>query len=161
MTENGVAYVWLRDESECGCTNPDCDCNDPNCDGSCCPDDTDTGCKGDHKYILAENMPATCTTLGYDRYVCTECGRIEKRNYVESLGHAYQGVVVREATCETDGKLMEICSRCSDVKVTFTPKSEHKYKTYPVEATCTSSGYTVEECTVCGDRHITDITSTI
>ena len=161
MTENGVAYVWLRDESECGCTNPDCDCNDPNCDGNCCPDDTETGCKGDHKYILAENVPATCTTLGYDRYVCTECGRIEKRNYVESLGHAYQGVLVREATCETDGKLMEICSRCSDVKVTSTPKSEHKYKTYPVEATCTSSGYTVEECTVCGDRHITDITSTL
>ena len=161
MTENGVAYVWLRDESECGCTNPDCDCNDPDCDGSCCPDDTQTGCKGNHKYILAEKVPATCMTLGYDRYVCTECGRTEKRNYVEALGHAYQGVVVREATCETDGKLMEICSRCSNVKVTATPKGEHKYKTYSVDATCTSSGYTVKECTVCGDRHITDITSAL
>ena len=42
MTENGVAKVWLRDEStkddgscSCGCGDPDCGCQDKNCGGNC------------------------------------------------------------------------------------------------------------------------------
>ena len=97
----------------------------------------------------------------YDRYLCTECGKIEKRDYVDSLGHAWQSIVIRDATCETDGKLLELCSRCGQMKQTATPKGEHQYKTYPVAATCMNPGYTVRECSVCGDRHIEDITSVL
>ena len=162
MTENGVAYVWLRDTQPnkdgscgCGCGDPNCGCEDKNCDGNCC---FDKGCGEDHHFILLDSTPATCLSLGYDRYLCTECGKIEKRDYVGSLGHAWQGVVVRDATCETDGKLLEICSRCGQVKVTATSKSEHDFVTYTVAATCTSPGYTVRECENCGERHIEDIT---
>lgn len=166
MTENGVAYVWLRDDTAedasghctCGCNDPDCGCQDKDCGGNCC---TDKGCGDNHHFILLDKTPATCLSLGYDRYLCTECGKIEKRNYVDSLGHAWQGVVVRESTCETDGKLMEICSRCGQVKVSSTPKGEHKYTAYTVKATCTNPGYTVKECSVCGDRHITDMTAAL
>ncbi len=28
--------------------------------------------------------------LGYDRLMCTECGKMVKANYKDSLGHAYQ-----------------------------------------------------------------------
>lgn len=163
MTENGVAYVWLRDDTTdddgnctCGCGNPDCGCQDKSCNGSCC----NQSCDG-HNFILLDSTQATCLTLGYDRYLCTECGKIEKRDYTDSLGHAWQGVLIREATCETDGKLLEICSRCGQVKVSATSKGEHRYETYSVKATCTSPGYTVKECSVCGDRHITDITSAL
>lgn len=174
MTENGVAYVWLRDEApsndggDCSCG-----CGDSNCTGNCAGDNCgDAGCGnsgcgnsancGDtHNFILLDSVDPTCLTLGYDRYLCVDCGKIEKRDYTAALGHAYQGVVIREATCETDGKLMEICSRCGAVKVTATPKGEHKYKTYSVAATCTNPGYTVQECSVCGDRHIIDITSVL
>lgn len=142
MTENGVAYVWLRDESD---KTAD--------DGSC----TD----GIHNYVYHDSVAPTCTVLGYDRFYCTDCGKLEKKNYVEALGHAWQGVVIREATCETNGKLMEICARCGEVKITSTPKGEHSYATYTVAATCTMPGYTVKECTVCGDRHITNITSAL
>ena len=165
MTENGVAYVWLRDDTTdengnctCGCDDPNCGCQDKNCGGSCC---TDKGCGKNHHFILLDSVKASCTTLGYDRYLCTECGKIEKRDYVDSLGHAWQGIVIREATCETDGKLLELCSRCGQMKQTATPKGEHTYETYTVAATCTSPGYTVRECSVCGDRHIEDITSAI
>ena len=165
MTENGVAYVWLRDDTTdengnctCGCSDPDCGCQDKNCGGSCC---TDKGCGENHHFILLDSVKAGCTALGYDRYLCTECGKIEKRDYVDSLGHAWQGIVIREATCETDGKLLELCSRCGQMKQTATPKGEHTYETYTVAATCTSPGYTVRECSVCGDRHIEDITSAI
>ncbi len=165
MTENGVAYVWLRDDTTdengncgCGCSNPNCGCQNKHCNGNCC---TDKGCGENHKYILLDSTKAGCTTLGYDRYLCTECGKIEKRDYVDSLGHAWQGIVIRDATCETDGKLLELCSRCGQMKQTATPKGEHTYETYAVAATCTSPGFTVRECSVCGDRHIEDITPAI
>lgn len=163
MTENGVAYVWLRDETTdedgscaCGCGDPDCGCQDKSCGGNCCGQT----CDG-HNYILLDSVDPTCRTLGYDRYLCTECGRIEKRDYEAALGHAWQGVVIREADCETDGKLLNLCSRCGQMEVTATAKGEHTYITYSVAATCTSSGYTVRECEVCGDRHIEDITSAL
>ena len=162
MTENGVAYVWLRDTQPsedgscgCGCSDPNCGCQDKNCDGNCC---TEKGCGANHHFVLLDKIPATCLSLGYDRYLCNDCGKIEKRDYVNALGHSWGSVVIREATCETDGKLLEICSRCGQVKVTATPKGEHDYVTYTVTATCTSPGYTVRECEVCGDRHIEDIT---
>ena len=165
MTENGVAKVWLRDESTkddgscaCGCGDPNCGCQNKSCNGNCC---TDKGCGENHKYILLDSTKAGCTTLGYDRYLCTECGKIEKRDYVDSLGHAWQGIVIRDATCETDGKLLELCSRCGQMKQTATPKGEHSYEVYTVAATCTSPGYTVRECSVCGDRHIEDITAAL
>lgn len=165
MTENGMAYVWLRDDTTdengncgCGCSNPNCGCQNKHCNGNCC---TDKGCGENHKYILLDSTKAGCTTLGYDRYLCTECGKIEKRDYVDSLGHAWQGIVVRDATCETDGKLLELCSRCGQMKQTATPKGEHSYEVYTVAATCTSPGYTAKECSVCGDRHIEDITPAI
>ena len=160
MTESGVAYVWLRDETTsedgscgCGCGDPDCGCQDADCGGSCCGQ----SCDG-HSYILLDSTPASCRTLGYDRYLCLNCGRIEKRDYEAALGHSWQGVVIREADCETDGKLLNLCSRCGELEVVATPKGEHTYTTYTVSATCTSPGYTVRECEACGDRHIEDIT---
>lgn len=161
MTENGVAYVHLYDASTgdcaCGCGNPDCAC-DGDCGGDCCSDDF---CGDNHNWVLLNSVDASCLTLGYDRYVCVDCGRTEKRDYTAQLGHAYQSTVIRDATCETDGKVLEICERCGDVKETSTPKGEHEYMTYSVSATCTSPGYTVRECAICGDRHIEDITSAL
>lgn len=162
MTENGVANVWLRDETtsedgscSCGCGDPNCGCQDKNCGGNCCEENA---CGDNHHFVLLDSVSPSCQTLGYDRYLCTECGKIEKRDYAAALGHAWQGVVIREATCETDGKLLNLCARCGQMEVTATPKGEHVYKTYSVAATCTSPGYTVRECEVCGDRHIEDIT---
>ena len=162
MTENGVANVWLQDESTgedgscgCGCGDPNCGCQDKNCGGNCCKGNA---CGDNHRFVLLDSVSPSCQALGYDRYLCTECGKIEKRDYAAALGHSWQGVVVREATCEADGKLLNLCSRCGQMEVTATPKGEHVYKTYPVAATCTHSGYTVRECEMCGDRHIEDIT---
>ena len=162
MVEDGVAFVHLRDEATnqdgscaCGCGNPDCGCHDPDCDGCCCGD---TGCGDKHNWVLLDSKDATCLTLGYDRYLCIGCGQIEKRDYEAALGHAFQTTVIREATCEADGKALELCARCGLMRETATPKGEHEYKTYSVAATCTSPGYTVRECAACGDRHIEDIT---
>ena len=163
MEENGVAYIRLRDETVkedgscgCGCGHKDCGCHDKNCGGNCC----NRPCDG-HNFTFLDSTTPTCQSLGYDRYLCTNCGTIEKRDYESALGHAWQSVVIREAACDVDGKVMELCSRCGEVKVTATPKGEHSFTTYPVAATCTSSGYTVKECTICGERSIEDITETL
>lgn len=165
MVEDGVAYVHLRDETTdesgnctCGCGNPDCGCQDPDCGGDCC---SDKGCGENHKWTLLDSVDPTCLTLGYDRYLCVDCGMIEKRDYEAALGHAYQSVVIRDATCEVPGKTIDICERCGSVKETDLPQTEHEFSTSVISATCTSPGYTLRECTVCGERHIEDITSAL
>lgn len=166
MTENGVAYAWLRDEADengctCGCGDPDCDCGgNKNCDGSC----HKGGCgdkDGQHSFTLLETVKPTCKTLGYTRYLCVNCGIVEKRDYVNHLDHAWQSIVIREATCEVGGKVLNICKNCGEVQEKTTPKGEHKYSTHTEKATCVTPGYTVKECEVCGDRHITDVTSAL
>ncbi|MFQ9816467.1 MAG: hypothetical protein ACLRX2_12260 [Oscillospiraceae bacterium] len=78
--------------------------------GGCC----NQGCE--HHFVCHDTVAPSCMALGYDRLMCTECGKMVKANYKDSLGHAYQSVVVREATCETPGKTMDICERCGNVK---------------------------------------------
>lgn len=171
MTENGVANVWLYEEAPaveiiCGCGDADCGCVSGFCDGSCNSDSDCSGsgnadCGENHNFVLLDTVNATCLSLGYDRYFCTNCGATEQKNYVNALNHSWQSVVVREATCETDGKVLNICERCGTVEVSAAPKGEHCYTTDTMEATCTNPGYTVKECSVCGDRIITNITSAL
>ena len=142
MVEDGVAYVHLRDEST----------EETDGDGSC---------GEDHNWTLLDSVAPTCLTLGYDRYLCVDCGAIEKRDYEVALGHAFQSIVIRDATCETPGKVLEICERCGTVQESTTPKGEHEFSVTTVPATCTSPGYTLQECAVCGERHITDITAAL
>lgn len=142
MVEDGVAYVHLRDEST----------EETEGDGTC---------GEDHNWTLLDSVDPTCLTLGYDRYLCVDCGKIEKRDYEAALGHAFQRVVIRDATCETTGKVLEICERCGTVQESTTPKGEHEFSVTTVPATCTSPGYTLRECAVCGERHITDITASL
>lgn len=142
MVEDGVAYVHLRDEST----------EETDGDGSC---------GEDHNWTLLDSVDPTCLTLGYDRYLCVDCGKIEKRDYEAALGHAFQSVVIRDATCEASGKVLEICERCGEVKESTTPKGEHEFSVTTVPATCTSPGYTLRECSICGERHIEDITAAL
>lgn len=166
MVEDGVAFVHLRDETAtdangscaCGCGDPDCGCQDPACDGCCCDDQ---GCGDDHNWTLLDSTDPTCYTLGYDRYLCVECGKIEKRDYEAALGHAYQSVVIRDATCEVSGKTMDICERCGNVKESTLPQTGHEFAITKLSATCVSPGYTLRECSVCGERHIEDITPAV
>lgn len=163
MTEDGVANVWLYDESAvgdcpCGCGSPDCACQNKSCGGNCCGNKCG---ESGHSFKLLDTISPTCQTLGYDRYLCSGCGAVEKRNYTNALGHAWQSVLVREATCTQGGKTLDICVNCGKAVSSVTSKGEHAYSTHKVAATCTSSGYTVKECEICGDRQITDITDAL
>ena len=70
MVEDGVAYVHLRDEST------------EKTDG-------DGTCGEDHNWTLLDSVAPTCLTLGYDRYLCVDCGAIEKRDYIPNPAGAF------------------------------------------------------------------------
>lgn len=141
MTENGVGYVWLMEAD----------------------DDTTALNRNDHEhdYRYLETVPPTCTSLGYERWQCDICGKLEKRNYVNTSGHDYGAVTIREATCKQGGAVLHICKNCGDFYEETTPATEHSYTGHTHAATCRDMGYTEYICDVCGDKYTTDLTPMI
>ena len=139
MTENGVSYVWLLDDNKK--------------DGS---DNQKPVHEHDYRYI--ETVKPTCTELGYERWQCNTCGGLEKKNYVQTVGHTYKTQTVREATCRQGGLVLEICTKCGDFNEKTTPTVGHHYHDTVVTATCINSGYIRHDCDVCGESYITNTT---
>ena len=144
MVENGVSYVWLL-ESSADTGESDSTANTPHV----------------HDYRYVETVPPSCTDLGYERWQCDGCGRLEKRNYTPASGHDYEDVTIREATCKQGGLVLTMCKNCGDFHETTTPTGEHKYQTTVHNPTCREVGYTEHTCEVCGDTYITDMTALI
>ena len=146
MVENGVSYVWLLEEN----AGDDENGNDSS---------TNTPHVHDCRYV--ETVPPSCTDLGFERWQCDGCGRLEKRNYTPAAGHDYEDVTIREATCKQGGLVLTMCKKCGDFHEETTPTGEHKYQTTVHNPTCREVGYTEHTCEVCGDNYITDITPLI
>ena len=145
MIENGVSYVWLLDSSTGNDSESDSSANTPHV----------------HDYRYVETVPPSCTDLGFERWQCDGCGRLEKRNYTPAGGHDYEDVTIREATCKQGGLVLTMCKNCGDFHETTTPAGEHKYQTTVHNPTCREVGYTEHTCEVCGDTYITDMTALI
>lgn len=147
MTENGVSYVWLvADEKED---------NDS--------DDTIVvlPMPHEHEFHYLETVKASCTELGYERFQCSGCGELEKRNYIPALGHSYEDIVIREATCKQGGLVLTQCKSCGDFHQETTATGAHDYRTENHNPTCQTVGYTDHICEVCSHSYITDITPLI
>ena len=114
-----------------------------------------------HSYTKLETVAPTCTALGYDRNLCSECGDVMLNNYVAPLGHDYKTLVIREATCAQTGLTLHTCTRCGDAYTETTPKLAHDYETRVVAPTCTELGYTLHVCKNCGESFKTDYTPSL
>ena len=145
MVENGVSYVWLLESSTGNESESDSSTNTPHV----------------HDYRYVETVPPSCTDLGFERWQCDGCGRLEKRNYTPAAGHDYEDVTIREATCKQGGLVLTMCKNCGDFHEETTPMGEHKYSTKVHNPTCREVGYTEHTCEVCGDTYITDMTALI
>ena len=145
MTENGVSYIWIvaDDEEE-----------NNNANGTIIVLPT----VHEHEYHYLETVKPSCDELGYERFQCLTCGELEKRNYTPALGHDYDDVVIREATCKQGGLVLTLCADCGDFYQTTTATGEHKYNSVKHNATCQSMGYTEHTCELCGDNYITNLT---
>ena len=134
----------------CGCGDADCCCSE-NCDGTDCSE-----C-GTHNFRLADKTETSCSSEGFDRYICTNCGKTEKRNIIKAAGHKWGRTVIKDADCAQEGKTVMICSQCGNAKIEIEPKTDHKFVMHAAAATCISPGYTIKECTICGEKSMTDI----
>lgn len=148
MTENGVSYIWIvaDDEEESN-----------NANGTIIMLPT----VHEHEYHYLETVKPNCDELGYERFQCLTCGELEKRNYIPALGHDYDDVVIREATCKQGGLVLTLCADCGDFYQTTTATGEHRYNSVKHNATCQSMGYTEHTCELCGDNYITNLTSLV
>ncbi len=141
MTENGVSYVWIVAEDE-----------DDNGTIIILPQ------SHEHEFHYLETVKPSCVELGYERFQCSGCGELDKRNYTPAKGHDYDDIVIKESTCKQGGLVLTICSDCGDFYQTITSVGEHKYKSVKHNPTCKNVGYIDHVCEVCGYSYITDIT---
>ena len=146
MTENGVSYVWLLEkEGDTIIVIP--------------PDNSED--KHTHDFRYLETVKSSCDSLGYERWQCDGCGSLEKRNYTPAVGHDYENITIREATCKQGGLSLSLCKNCGDFHQTTTPTGEHRYRAERHNPTCRMTGYTEYICEVCGDSYMNNITPLI
>lgn len=182
MTENGVAYVWLREQGTKENGSCACGCGQMK--------QTDTP-KGEHNYAV-HTVAATCTMPGYtvkeciacgDRHItdmtaalphnyeatvipatceaggktihrCEGCGSAFVTDATEALGHTWdKGTLVTNATCTGEGMMEYRCIRCGYHRLEGNAASGHDYKVEVIQPTCTEMGYTIHTCTRCGDTY--------
>ena len=132
---------------------------------------------------IAVVTEATCTQKGYTTYTCTVCHDSRVGDYVKELGHDWQKdsctepkyclvcgafdsdslehdmtdwVILKKASCTTDGEMRRDCNRCDYYEKEPIPASGHNDMTVVTEATCTQKGYTTYTCTVCHDSRVGD-----
>ncbi|MCD7753780.1 MAG: hypothetical protein LUH41_04450, partial [Clostridiales bacterium] len=108
-----------------------------------------------HDYVAVVTAP-TCTEQGYTTYTCSRCGDSYVDDYTAALGHAYTGVVTKEATCTEDGVMTYTCSVCGDTYTETISATGHSYEAVVTAPTCTEQGYTTYTCSVCGDSYVSN-----
>lgn len=103
-----------------------------------------------HSYTFSKKVLPTCTTEGYDLYVCS-CGVSERRNPTPALGHTEgQWITDKQATCAGSGKRHQLCSTCgATIKNETIDPLGHKWST-PHYSAEFSTGYG-KRCSRCGE----------
>lgn len=132
----------------------------------------------EHDHIFTtEVTPPTCTEKGYTTYTC-ECGHIEKKDYVDALGHDFSGEWQKDAdghwkecSCgeksefaahipgdEATKDSPQVCTVCGYVLATY---EEHIHNWGEWEtvtaATCYKAGEQKRTCPICGETETEEI----
>lgn len=97
---------------------------------------------------------ATCTTQGYNSYICSVCGKPFDTDHTPALGHSFDTskTVIVAPSCANEGSVTQICSVCGEITETKLPASGHKYGGWTVSrnATLLKEGEKQRTCSVCG-----------
>lgn len=126
-------------------------------------------CKGNHNLVMTEEGPATCETMGYTGYYCTNPGCIYRyRDYNKApLGHNYDytnGEIIQSQDCTRPEITRYRCTRCKDPKDVETKPSlgGHKWQAGDIikEPTCTTNGEQQYTCTVCNQTKTEPVKAT-
>ncbi len=126
-------------------------------------------CKGNHNLVMTGEGPATCETMGYTGYYCTNPGCIYRyRDYNKApLGHNYDytnGEILQSQDCTRPEITRYRCTRCKDPKDVETKPSlgGHKWQAGDIikEPTCTTNGEQQYTCTVCNQTKTEPVKAT-
>ena len=102
---------------------------------------------------FVEHVAATCTTAGYDKYTCSDCGNeVDVVTEGEpALDHDFQVVEVHAPDCTHSGYTDYKCSRCDATKSgDEVNKLGHDWQqTSVVPATCTEASVVTFTCSRC------------
>lgn len=80
-----------------------------------------------HSYA-ATVVEATCTAGGYTSHVCSLCEDAFRTDLTEKLGHEYgEGVLTKEPTLDTMGRVTYSCLRCEESYTETTPKWDNPF----------------------------------
>ena len=103
-----------------------------------------------HRYIPFYTDP-DCIHRGYITWVC-RCGDSYVNNYKDALGHNFCPVSKIQPTCETEGQVKYVCTRCGASYITTTPATGHTEPVWVIhkKPTCTKVGERLGFCKTCG-----------
>ncbi len=106
-----------------------------------------------HTYIQSVIKPATCTTAGVAKLVCSAGdGAVNGYQSIPASHKWDDGEVTKAATCTEAGEMTFVCTVCKETKTEVIPAAGHKltWVTLPGdEPTCGTPGKQHKECTVC------------
>lgn len=126
-------------------------------------------CKGNHNLVKTGEGPATCETMGYTGYYCTNQGCIYRyRDYnKEPLGHNYDytnGEITQSQDCTHPEITTYRCTRCkAPIEVETKPSlGGHKWQPGDIikAPTCTVNGEQEYTCTVCNQTKTEPVKAT-
>ena len=109
-----------------------------------------------HNIINPDGVVATCTNFGYTKGFCSTCRTHNATNllFVDSSKHKWlEDIVIEEATCKNDGRILRRCAlNRAHAEIITVKGGEHKYAGEWVvtkEAKCNEAGTKTNTCTVC------------
>lgn len=101
-----------------------------------------------------ESKPATCTTGGKEKRICSVCKGEEERD-TSPLGHDWEADYTTDVkpTCTQPGSKSIHCSRCDATKdVTEIEPTGHSFGEWTVskDSNCVAGGQKTRKCEICG-----------
>lgn len=112
---------------------------------------------GDYKYYLHSTRFATCTTAGYDKYLCYTCNYSDRVSRpIDPDAHNTIEVERVEPTFGSNGYVLERCSYCGyDIRTVLeADMCAHRYKEDErIDATVDSLGSVIYICRDCGHTY--------
>ena len=107
----------------------------------------------DHFWIIDARVFATCTTPGYTRFICDDCGKEGDTITMPALGHSFgEWFTTTQPTCMEEGIQKRECTRCGMTETRAISKTGHTFCAWftTTQPTCTEEGIQARECTQCG-----------
>ena len=107
----------------------------------------------DHYWVIDNRVFATCTTSGYTRFICDDCGTEGDTVTMSALGHKFGAwFTTTQPTCMEIGIQKRECTQCSVTETKPIAKTDHNWDAGKVVAQPTTSQEGVMQwiCNMCG-----------